>query len=252
MGLWGTVKKGFETAANIGTAGLYGAAKGATSAVGTNSSAFQDPRLKQNRSLIGSRIKGLTKQDAPTLDTTAGDQFRQGQQTLASALQGQLAGEGPTVAGLQLQKGLEDSLNNQLAFAASQRGGPVGATQRNLARNLMATDQAANMDAAMLRAGEQQQAATTLGSVLSGARGQDLDTASQNAQLDLQQQQTENQLIQQYVQMGLSLDQAAFQARQDAEKLRVQAQMGAKAGQQALIGGVINGIAGLGAKAMGA
>jgi len=211
-----------------------------TKPVAIDQKAYQDPNLNRNKKLINNRIGGLDA--APGLDTATQEQFRQGQQGLVQQLQGQVAGTaGPSVAEMQLQRGQDANIQAQMAQAASARGANAGLTQRNLAQQLAISGQQVNADAGLLRAQEQQAAQNSLAQVLSGARGQDV----QVAQADVQAQQQQEQLVQQYLQMGLSLDQAQFQANQALAQAKFGAANAANERKSGLVGGLIGGAASL-------
>ena len=159
---------------------------------------------------------------------------------LAQALQARVSGQAPSAAGLQLQQGLDAQISAQRAQAASARGVSPGMAQRLAARNIAQSQQATNQQAASLRAGEQAQAEQTLGQVLSGMRGQDLQS---RAQLD--------SATQSYIAMGMSHEQATQQALADLERLRGEQALGVQQadaaerqrmgqGRQAVIGGLAN------------
>jgi len=207
-----------------------------TSKVGVDAGAYKDPNLKANKARLDNRI-GMVDNSAG-FDTATQDQFRQGQAGLVSQLQGQVAGTaGPSIAEMQLQRGQEANIQAQMAQAASARGANAGLTQRNLAQQLAQGGQAVNADAGFLRAQEQQAAQQTLAQTLGGARGQDV----QVAQADIQAQQQQEAIVQQYLQMGMSLDAAQFQANQDLANARFNDAAQANKGKQAIFGGIVKG-----------
>lgn len=221
-------------------------------------SAEVDDKLFKNQNAAGwkddllTRSTGVLSAPKATIDTTQGDEFRTGQQTLAGTLAGRVAGTAPSVAELQLNQGLENNIQSQIAQAASARGASPGMVQRNLAQNLAGTNAVTNAQAGILRAQEQATAEQSLGQILSGARGQDLSTATSQAQLTAQEEIQRQALVQQYVQMGLSIDQAQFQANQALATLKTNAQLGNATNQVQNTAGVIGGAATLGAALLGA
>lgn len=117
------------------------------------------------------------------IDPTQQAQFRQGQQDLVSRLTQQANGQGPSVAGAQLQQAQQ--ANQAAAFA--QLNSARGQGNPGLARQTMMTSsnlqaQTAR-DSAVARMQEQLNAQQALGSTLGGARQQDIGLATQQAQL---------------------------------------------------------------------
>lgn len=122
--------------------------------------------------------------DGAQLNTTQANATRQGQTNLIGSLQDAANGTGgPSAAQATMQKGLDASLNQQLALAASARGGAQAGAWRAAGRNQAALAQGAVNDAAILQANEQQAARGLLGQVLGQTRGQDIDVAGQDASL---------------------------------------------------------------------
>jgi hypothetical protein len=111
---------------------------------------------------------------------------RAGQQSLASILQAQAAGKGPSIAQEQLRQATGANINNQLAAAKSIHGAGRLAAMRNASWTNAATQQAANSQAAGLRAQEIATSQTALGNLLAGQRSQDLGAAAQQAGLTQQ------------------------------------------------------------------
>lgn len=88
----------------------------------------------------------------------------------------QIMGHGPSVAENQMRAGQERAMLGQLAMARSG-GGPLGnqAAQYSAQANLAQQSQAANRDAATLRAQEQLAAMQNYGQLSGQMRGQDID-----------------------------------------------------------------------------
>lgn len=203
--------------------------------------AFKNPFLQQGMGQINKEKQGLGQS---YLDQSQQDEFRQGQQGLISQLQARAAGTaGPSLAEQQLQQGQEANIKAQLSRAASQRGGYNPLAARQTAQDIAMGGQQVNQQAALLRSQEQQQAEQALAGALQAGRQQDIGVQ----QLSVQEQQARDQLIQQYVAMGLSLQQAQFQANQDFQKLRVGVGQQNAAAQQQHASGLLSGIAGVGA-----
>lgn len=138
----------------------------------------------------------------------AGDSsFRNNQQNLVKMLEQQASGQGPSQAGLMLQKAQEGNANSQMAMANSGRGnatlGMQGA-QANTARLGAQSGQ----DAAIARMQEIYNAQNQLGGVLQGARGQDQNLSMFNT--GQQNQQSQANLEARLRQMGMN-DQAIQQ-----------------------------------------
>jgi len=177
--------------------------------------AFSNPFLSQGMGQIEKEKKGLGQS---YLDQGPQDEFRAGQQGLVSQLQARAAGTaGPSLAEQQLMQGQEANRMAQLSQAASQRGGYNPLAARQTAQNIAMGNQQVGQQAALLRSQEQQQAEQALAGALQAGRQQDIGVQ----QLSVQEQQARDQLTQQYLAMGLSLQQAQFQANQDFQKLRV-------------------------------
>lgn len=134
----------------------------------------------------------------------------------SSALRKQLkdiaSGVGPSLATAQLKQAQDRTLAQQLAAASSQRGGNQAALQRTLARQQGAAGQELAQQAAVTGMQERGQAQQQLGAMLS------------------QEQAAADQAVNNYLQLGFSIDQAQAAAQQDLERLR----QGARAGQAAL------------------
>jgi hypothetical protein len=182
----------------------------------------QDPNYAANKAAIAGQIANTQGPQAGQTQIATGpqDQVRAQQMAFANALQAQANGTGgPTAAQAQLQAGTDASINSALALAHSQRGGNSSVAMKNALMQNGQTMQSASNQATQLRAQEQQAAQMQLGSALSGVRGQDLGLATSQAGLNQQtalanqqSQQQHDALVQQYMQMGLSLDQANQQS----------------------------------------
>jgi hypothetical protein len=155
-------------------------------------------------------IQNVTAQKVdPTLITRQDQDIRNQQLALASALQAQAAGTGaPSAAQLQLNQGLEQAIAAQAAQAAAARGGNPVLAQRQAMQNVSNLQAQTSADAALLRAKESEVARQQLGSVLQGARGQDIDVNTAQAQLDQQTKivNAETNLKQQLANQGVDLD----------------------------------------------
>jgi len=191
------------------------------------------------------------------------DQFRNAQMGLVSQLQNQAAGQGPSIAQMQLQQGADRNLANAIAMRAGGQGG--GLAMRNIAQQRADIGQQLAGQAGIQRLQEQQQAQQMLGGVAGGARGQDIGLATEQAQLGQQaalanqnaalQQTALNDKMAGFYNTGLAdLDMAQRSAAQDLEKLKVnqnlgiqgvnaQSYEGASKRRGDLIGGIGQGVA---------
>lgn len=193
---------------------------------------------------MGATIAGNASVDQRVADQSrvlAGG-ARNAQQNFLQSLEMSAAGKGgPSAAEATLQKGLDASIASNLALARSGRGGNQSvAMKQALQQNALATGAVSN-DAAALRAREQQQAQQLYGTTASGIRAQDqqqqvtdLGAATTDAQLEqqtilanqalrndasktnlltaLDQQKQKDTMILQLMQMGMTQEQAAFEA----------------------------------------
>lgn len=141
--------------------------------MGAQNQAWNAPQLG-SASTMGAAYAG-PGQTAKGFDPTAQNQARSFQTALMGQLQNQANGVGPSLAGGQLQQGVEASLRAQQAAAASSRGrSGFGLAARNLGNQASAMQGNAAMQAAQLRMAEQQSAQQQLGNVAGATRGQDL------------------------------------------------------------------------------
>lgn len=185
----------------------------------------------------------------------ASNEVRGRQMTLADQLTAQAAGQGPSLAGMQLQQATNRNLAQAAALASSGRGGAQGGLGMRQVQNQQAdiAGQAAR-DAAILRVQEQLQARESLGGLLNQTRGTDVSLATNQAQIQQDQNALNDQQSRFYGQGMMDLDQKQREALMALEKLKVdqqvaneQARAGAYAGAAKsrgdLIGNVGAGIA---------
>lgn len=199
---------------------------------------FVSPYLKDQMSGLATKQGKLSKS---YLDTKPQDEFRSDQKDLAAMLQARAAGTaGPSIAEQQLQAGREENLKAALAQQASMRGGYNPLAQRQALNQAAMGGQQVNQQAALLRSQEQQQAENSLAGLLQAGRQQDIGLQ----QVSVQEKQARDQLVQQYVSMGLSLQQAQFQAQQELAKLKANMAAGNAAAANQAAGGLLSGIAG--------
>jgi hypothetical protein len=185
-------------------------------------------------------------------DTSKQDQFRQGQSAVATMLQQQALGQGPSIAATQMQQGQAAALAASRAALASSRGGasPMAARQALMGNQQMQAGLAEKAGLARLQ--EQQVAAQNYGNIAQQARAQDIDVAQQQAA----QQNEFNTLRANYQKQGMSAQEANQRAALDYEKIRLgqstaqaQADAAAKMKQQEQVAKIIQEGAGAAMKA---
>lgn len=239
-----------------------------------NGNAYVDPNAYANKvklDALNAQRQGMVTPQAAnaTSDLANAGQDRGQQQSLIQALQAQAAGQGPSLAQMQMQRGLSQAIAAQHAQAASARGISPGMAQRLASQgSAQLAGQAAN-DAAMLRMQEQMQAQGQLGGALQGMRGQDIGLAQNNqnfnlanAGLRIQDQGQKDDLMKHFTDAGLGIDAQGFAAQQAGDLAQQNAYntamginsgvaAGNAAGQQNLIGGLLGAGGALGAAAIG-
>lgn len=139
----------------------------------------------------------------------------QGVNQLVQQLQQQAAGQGPSLAEQQLQRGGERSLAQAMALQQAARATPGGMAQRNIARQQAATSQGLAAEAATQKLQERQLAQSQLGSALGQQiqQGQfntqlQQQTALANQQAQMQAQAQKDQMTQYYLNRGLTMAEA--------------------------------------------
>lgn len=150
---------------------------------GPDRSLFQAPDQTANRNMLQGAMNASNNLAGHFNAGPQQEQTRGMQMNLANQLQQQAAGQGPSVAGMQLQQGLQQQLMQQRAQAASM-GGDVNPylAQRQLAEQGAQAAQATNAQAAMARTQEQMNAQGALGGLTGQMRGQDLGVAGMGQQ----------------------------------------------------------------------
>lgn len=154
----------------------------------------QDPNYASNRQTLGSMLAGAAERD------DASNPYRQQQLGLMQMLQSAADGTGgPSAAESMLRQATGRNMSGALALALGARGGnQLGALkQAQMQRALISQD--ANLQAAQLRAQEQQAARGLLGQVSAMGREGDLQSLAQR-----------DQLVNQLLAMQLGLDQTNF------------------------------------------
>jgi len=173
-------------------------------------------------------IEGKAAQDAEQLKDEEGlaatarmDVARNRQSRLARQLFDRSEGRGgPSAAEAQLQQASEANQRQAMALASSGRGNPALARQF-AGRQQAQVGQQAAQQAAVLRAQEQQAATTQLGSVLQGARQQELGMEQQRIQRE---------------QIEASERNAAVQAAAQADAAKAQAKASKQGGLMGMFG----------------
>ena len=225
-------------------AGVLGTGQYRTDPYKVDRGAFTDDRMEPVRNRYRQEQARFESRTGPTAGRTAigtkkQSQFRTRQMSLADALQEQAAGRGPSLAESQLQRATDANIAQSMALAASQRGQTAGQGLRQIAQQSQAYQQQAARDAADMRIQEQLAARGQLGSVLQSGRGQDINLASSQAQLDqarrlanqnaaLQQTALNDQQSRFYAQGIAGIDKFNAERAMDLEKLRAQSAMSAK------------------------
>jgi hypothetical protein len=228
---------------------VMGPEKVKTSAI--NSKAFNLKDYGKNQRKVNALGEEIENRELTQIDAAPQQEFRAGQTSLASTLADQVAGRAPSVAQMQLNQGREANIKSAMAMAGSQPGAAVSSGGRNLARALMEGNQAANRDASMLRANEQTQATNTLSNVLSQGRSADIGLATGQAQLSVQEQAQNDQMVRDYMAMGINLDQAQSLAKQELAKIKLGIVQGNANAANQQAGALLGGAATIGASMLG-
>lgn len=116
---------------------------------------------------------------AQQLDETRRNEFRAKQFALAQQLAARAAGQGPSLADLQMREATDRNIKQQMGVLAAQRGISPGLSARLAGNQVGALNQEAARQSAMARLAEQIAAQEQLGSVL--ATGQQIDIAAAQA-----------------------------------------------------------------------
>lgn len=201
-----------------------------------NAAKFRDPNYGANKKKLQRYEESFFNRRAPRLDMGQMNQSRRmslgALRTAGQGYQDVLSGNAPSVAQLQLQQGRDANINAAMAMANSARGGNFGAAQR--AAQMQSGDMNQQMagQASMLRAQEQdmaRQGMMNLGQQYANVRGQDIGVQGLQAQTQLQNQAMNDQMVNQFVQMGMSNDQAQWAAQMELERQRAQQHQAAQA-----------------------
>ena len=200
-------------------------------------------RYKEGAEAAGERESPIAQ--AARIEQQKQAQARQYQTQLLSQLQQRAAGMGPASQGeLMAQRQGALGAQSALGVAASQRGLSPGAALRAAREQQASGGIAAQQQQQMIRTQEQQQAQQVLGQLSGQIRGQDIGLATSQAGMEqqaglanqatnLQQTAQNDQMVQFYTNMGMSLEQAQIQAQIAREQMLsdiVRAQYNAQAG----------------------
>lgn len=224
---------------------ITGPAQVDTSSIKSNAFKLND-YLKNENSIQGNS-NAVQNQAATQINQAPQNQYRDQQMTLASTLANQMNGNAPSAAQMQLNQGRENNIKAAMAMSGSQPQAQAGSNAMNLARTIMTSNQGANRDASMLRANESANQASTLANVLGQGRSQDIGLATSQGQLTAQEQAQKNQMVQQYLAMGISLDQAQSQADMDLERLKLGINQSNANATNQQTNAMVGGLAGVGA-----
>lgn len=176
---------------------------------------------------------------APAAQVGVGDSvFYDKQAALAAALEQQAAGQGPSLAGLQLQQALEAALRSNMGALSAQPGVSQGLAARLFGYQAGNAQNEAAMAAAQARMAEQLSARQQLQTLYQAGRGQDVavqqgnqvatnQVAAQQAQLEAAKQaanmQAQNEIAQAQAQLDSAM--AQFNAGQINQQQLEQAQI---------------------------
>lgn len=215
-----------------------------------NSTRMTDKRRKEFANALAADNKrtGATMSAArsgnTTIDQSGASGWEARQKGLADNLQAQMEGRGgPSIAEMQMQKGLNQSLANANAQAASMRGMNPAMALRQTQANAANAQQDTLNSSGMLRAQEQQAARQQYGDLSTSARTQSADMAtnqarlnqetalsntaaentarSNNQQSEMSQRGLNDQQSRFYREGAMTMDERDRQAKMDLGKLRV-------------------------------
>jgi hypothetical protein len=166
--------------------------------------AFNVPDYNKNKKLLFDQFNNWQGKSLDQLSP-----YRTDQTALIKMLQDRAAGNGPSVAQLQLQQGQENNLSQLMAARQSMGGNTnAGLQQREFGTQQGAMNQSTNAQSAILRAQEMAQAQQLLGGTIAQGRSGDLAT---NAM--------QNSMVQYYLSQGLDLNAAQAASHQAYQSL---------------------------------
>lgn len=175
--------------------------------------------------------KGLEEsQKAAIGSLNAGAESGKMQMDLARQLMSQASGEGPSLAEMQLQRGMDQNLKNQAALIASRKGVNPATAARSVAMMGATSGQDLVNQAAQLRLNEQLQKQNLLAQALQGQRGLDITQQGQNVNT-----------LGTFGQLNQAQQNAQLQNYWNAQNLNAGVASGNTAAANNLIGGLIQG-----------
>lgn len=146
------------------------------------------------------------------------NQAREYQNRLSQQLTDTAEGKSPSLAAMQAKEAANRNLAAANAQAASARGGYNPALARQLIATRADIQRQGNRDAVEAQLAERTEAQRSLGQIATNMRGQDITTASKNADLSVQY----DQLRQQYISMGMDVAKANQMAALQIKQMQQQ------------------------------
>lgn len=185
----------------------------------------------------------------PQINMRPQGQFREGQQQLAQQLAQQAAGQGPSLATLQMQQNTDDAIRSAMAIAASGRSGTAGGRLKQAQDQAAMLNQQGARDSAMMRIQEQLAARDQLAGVLGQGRQGDIGLATGQADLDMRQGILNDQTGLAYDQMQMNAYTQQQAGQQNLQKLLLDQYLAQEqlkqqgiASENAMKGGLISGL----------
>jgi hypothetical protein len=173
-------------------------------------------KLRDVKNVEAAQIGDIREIEGQKVDETRSDEFRAKQLSLAQALEKQMNGEGPSLAGIQFQQDTDRAIKQQMAFAASNRNVNRALSGRQAMQNQAQLSQNAAQESAKQRFAEQLAAQQQLGTVVGQGREQDLNVAMANAGFSQQANVSNQSAFNQALITQAGLNQQANLANQDA------------------------------------
>lgn len=169
--------------------------------VGQGRDSLGDSQMSNRAQSLGA---AASLRGAYQADTTENDLARNNQNAALTLMNRAAFGQEPSAAEIAGRRALDQSLNNQLAGAASARGGALGqaAAMRQAQVNAGQFQAQAMQTMQAQRAAEMAQARQDYGQMSTAQRGQELQQMNQLSQNELAQRQLNQQAQMGYEQMG--------------------------------------------------
>jgi hypothetical protein len=185
---------------------------------------MSDPNYVNNRTLVAQQLAAAFRQRPDELDVAGSNDWRNKQVDLAQNLQGVVNGTaGPSVAELQMGRGVDASNNAAASLAASSSNfgmDPAAAFRAALNQQAM-NNQNLVGQTGQLRAQEVAQARGQLGQMYDSARSQDMSQAGAQLAAQMQSRQQQQQYINQLLEMGYTQDQANYMSQLQQQQFNV-------------------------------